>query len=153
MSGTNKSQSNKRRRYFIDKKVQGALIRQLLTHWMIANFVVFSYLLVLQMFSTGMQGTFSEHVTAIWERYAPLIVVAVTFFPVFLYDAVRLSHRFAGPMVNLKRYLKSLANGEAVSPLKFRDKDFWQELTGDVNAIADKMGLIQQQKDQSPAAS
>jgi len=135
------------------KVFSGVVIKALLTHWVIANIVVFTYFLVLQMFASGMQGSISEHMVAIWERYAPLIVVAVTFFPVFLYDAVRLSHRFAGPMVNLKHCLKSLAKGEAVRPLKFRDRDFWQELTGDVNAIADRMGLNQVNQDQQSPAS
>jgi signal transduction histidine kinase len=110
-------------------------------HWVIAHIVVFFYLLVLQMFASGLQGSIQDHMVAMWDKYAPLALVAVTFFPVFVYDVIRLSHRFAGPIVSLKKNLRDMAKGEEVAPLRFRNNDFWKNLTEDMNSIAKRLNL------------
>ena len=63
------------------------------------------------------------------------------FFPVFVYDVIRLSHRFAGPIVSLKKNLRDMAKGEEVAPLRFRNNDFWKNLTEDMNSIAKRLNL------------
>lgn len=133
------SDTGLRKKVFIDSRVQGALLRQLVWHWCLACFIMVAYLLILQAFLSGLEGNLADHVQAVWNRYAPLAVVLITLFPVFLYDSIRLSHRFAGPMVNLKRNLRKLAEGEPIPPLRFRQGDFWQELTSDFNLVADRL--------------
>lgn len=133
--------AGQRKKLFVDKQVQGAIIRRLLVHWLVACLVMSFYLLTLEMLSRGMQGPFVDHLKSMWQRYSPLFVVVVTLFPVFAYDTVRLSHRFAGPMVSLKRNLRRLAEKQPVAPLRFRQGDFWHELTDDLNRIAENMGL------------
>jgi hypothetical protein len=53
--------------------------------------------------------------------------------PVYVWDLVKLSHRFAGPMLRLRRILKDLAAGRRASHLRFRPNDFWQETAIDFN--------------------
>jgi hypothetical protein len=134
--------TGQRKRMFVDGKVQGAIIRRILLHWLVACVVMFMYLLALEMLASGMNGSLSGHLKAMWQRYAPLLVAVVTLFPVFAYDTVRISHRFAGPMVSLKRNLRLMAEKQAVSILKFRKGDFWHELTEDLNRVAEHLGLI-----------
>ncbi len=137
------SRSGQRKKLFVDRQVQGAIVRRLLCHWFVACLVMSLYLLALEMLTRGMQGSLTDHVGSLWQRYAPLFVVVVTLFPVFVYDSIRVSHRFAGPMVSLKRNLRKLAERQMVSPLHFRKGDFWQELTEDLNRVAENMGLSQ----------
>jgi len=57
------------------------------------------------------------------------------FLPLAVFDMVRLSHRFAGPMVRYRRAMHDLGRGEHVEPLRFRDGDYWQDLATDFNAV------------------
>ena len=50
-------------------------------------------------------------------------------------DCLRLSNRFAGPMVRLRVAMQGLANGEPVKPVKLRDGDFWCEFAADFNRV------------------
>jgi nitrate/nitrite-specific signal transduction histidine kinase len=59
--------------------------------------------------------------------------------PATLLDFLRLSHRWVGPIYRLRTSLQALNPGEAVKPLAFRDGDFWQELAGDFNQMADEL--------------
>lgn len=135
--------SGQRKRIFVDRKVQGAIIWRLFLHWFLGCVTIFLYLFALEMISRGMNGPMTGHLEAMWQRYAPLLIVVLTLFPVFALDAVRISHRFAGPMISLKRSLKRLAEKQSVSELRFRKGDFWREVTDDINRIAANMGLVE----------
>lgn len=115
-------------------------MRQLVLHWTAACVVTFVYLLILQVFTTAARIPLSEHLAAMWTRYGVLLVVVLTLFPVFLFDSLRVSHRFAGPMVSFRDALAKLARGERIPQLEFRQTDFWRELAGNLNAVASKLG-------------
>jgi hypothetical protein len=53
-----------------------------------------------------------------------------------LRDLVRLSHRWVGPILRLRSALNALSRGESISPIRFREGDYWQELAGDFNIVA-----------------
>ena len=127
------SDVGQRKKSFVDAKVQGALLRQFVWHWLLTCVLVVGYLFLLESFQTGFRGSWSERGTRSGTDIPHCCWSPITLFPVFVYDALRLSHRFAGPMVNLKKNLSKLARGETVAPLRFRDGDFWQEITNDFN--------------------
>jgi len=126
----------KRKRLFVDPKVQGSLLRQLILHWCMACFLIFIYLFTLQAFSNGFSLGFSENMSALWNQYGLLALVLGVLSPVFIYDSIKMSNRFVGPMVSFRAALKDLANGGEPSPVKFRESDFWQDMTGDLNKVA-----------------
>jgi len=43
--------------------------------------------------------------------------------------------------VSLKKNLRDMAKGEEVAPLRFRNNDFWKNLTEDMNLIAKRLNL------------
>jgi hypothetical protein len=131
-----------RTKLFIDKRVQGMLVRQMVFHWLIAATVMFMFLFAMEALGTTEQLTMRQHFGNLWAKYAVAVVGLVFVFPVFLYDSIKLSHRFAGPMISFRNAMKHLANGETIQPVKFRKHDFWTELTGDLNAIAKRMELL-----------
>lgn len=137
----------KRSRLFVDARVQGALMRQLILHWLLACAIIFAYLLILEAFASGFGKPISEHLSALWERYGMLTVVLAAIFPVFAYDSVKLSNRFAGPMVSFRQALQKLAHNEQVQPLSFRRGDFWKEFAEDFNAVAEKMSELNERAD------
>ena len=120
---------NNRRKLFIDPPVQGALLLRLFMHWSVAT------LLILHVFSHGVEQPFSFHATRLWELYGVLLVVMACFMPAFIYDSIKLSHRFAGPVFALKNALRRMARGEDIGELKFRKSDFWSDILVEVNEI------------------
>jgi hypothetical protein len=61
------------------------------------------------------------------------------FFPVFIVDTIKLSHRFAGPIYRLRNVIRGMAQGEPFKPLAFREMDFWQGLAEDFNEMVEKI--------------
>ena len=139
----------KRSKMLVDYPVQGSLVRQILIHWVIACCVIFVYLLCMQIFKGGIDKSLGEHLAGMWDQYGILLVVLATVFPVFVFDSIRLSHRFAGPMVPFGRALAQLSKGEAIEPVNFRDTDFWKHLSRDLNSIAQKLNLV----DENPVSA
>lgn len=141
-----------RKKLFVDKRVQGVLIRQLIVHWVVAALVMFLYLLILQIFSTPEKLSFSGYLSIMWEKYSILLIALASVFPVFVYDSIKLSNRFAGPMVSFRNNLEKLAKGEDVRVLNFRKNDFWHGLSGDLNAVARRMELLNDSSKESAAS-
>ena len=131
--------NHKRKRLFVDTKVQGSLIRQLIIHWSCACLLIFLYMLTMQAFSNGFALSFTENFSALWQRYGLLALVMLVISPVFIYDSMKLSNRFVGPMVSFRSALKQLAKGEDPDPISFRQNDFWKELSNDLNQISSEL--------------
>jgi len=128
-----------RKKFFVDPTVQGAIVQRMMFHWLAVLGMLTVFLVVMQILIGGPFKPLSYHLTAIWEKYGLLLVSMACLLPVFAYDAVKLSHRFAGPMVNFRQALGRLANGENIDAVTFRKKDFWQPLTDDLNRISDEL--------------
>jgi hypothetical protein len=62
-------------------------------------------------------------------------LVVIFLLPVFIVDTIKISHRFAGPIFNLRRAMRNVGNGESPRPIKFRQNDFWQGLADEYNAL------------------
>lgn len=135
-----------RKRLFVDTKVQGSLIRQLVLHWTIACFLIFLYLFTMQAFSNGFALGFSENVSVLWKQYGLLVLVLLVVSPVFIYDSMKLSNRFVGPMISFRGALKKLADGEDPGEIGFRHNDFWRELSQDLNQISAELKQLRTQK-------
>ena len=135
--------SKLRRRYFIDPSVQGALVRRLMVHWSLVFIVLIAYVTLMQIFVSGPFKTLPQHLEVVWENFGLMFVCLLCLLPVFAYDAIKMSHRFAGPMVSFRRSLNRLAEGESIAPLKFRETDFWQPLAADLNRVAAQLNRVQ----------
>ena len=146
------NQTKRRSKLLVDRQVQGTLIRQLITHWIIACCVTIFYLFMLQVFATGLQEPFAVQFKKMWQNYGSLVVVLITLFPVFIYDSMRVSHRFAGPMASFRRQLSSLAQGKSISQVKFRDGDFWGDLATSLNQVAKRLGQLDTDSQQGEQA-
>jgi hypothetical protein len=123
-----------RRKQFIDAHVQGALVRRLAFHWAVFLSVSFVVSFLLQVLSDPFRPL-GEHLQNLWWTHGPFLLVVVFLLPVFIVDTIKISHRFAGPIFNLRRAMRSVASGEAPRPIKFRQNDFWQGLAGEYNAL------------------
>jgi len=123
-----------RRQKFIDSKVQGALARRIIFHWLVFLAVAAVAALLLQVLSDPFRPA-GEHFENMWYTHGPFLVVMVFLLPVFVIDTVKISHRFAGPIYSLRRSMREVADGKPPRKLQFRDSDFWHELAIDYNAM------------------
>lgn len=73
----------------------------------------------------------------IWQQHDTVLIASLLVLPVVLYDVLRVSNRFVGPIYRMRRTLRSLAAGEYVGKLQFRKGDYRLELADEINAVAD----------------
>jgi hypothetical protein len=131
--------SRKRGRLFVDKDVQRALVWQLVRHWVVYLAILSGILIALEWLQAGPQYPLRTLAAAVWNRYGILFVGVAALMPAFVYDAIKLSHRFVGPMVRVRRALRELACGESIEPIVFRKRDFWQDVAANLNAVSERL--------------
>jgi hypothetical protein len=78
----------------------------------------------------------------LWFQYGPALIASFVLLPMVMVDIVKLSNRFAGPLMRLRQGMRALARGEEVEPIQFRESDFWREFAEEFNAIAARMGQL-----------
>jgi hypothetical protein len=131
----------KRRRFFVDRRVQGALVLRSLFYWVFCLLTITVMMMAWRMVTMPVLETAGQ-VGSLWADYAPVAVASLLMLPIIVMDTVRLSNRFAGPMLRFRRKLRELAEGESIEPLKFRDADYWSEMADDFNKVAAKLGAL-----------
>ena len=129
---------SRRARSFVDPEVQGGLLRKIAIHWILL-FAVNALALVIwvRMFEqpeTSWVTTFGDCI----RRFLPFFVITVLLIPAFIWDTLKITSRFAGPVLRLRAALAGAAQGRDVEPLKFRNNDFWQEIADDFNAVVER---------------
>jgi hypothetical protein len=133
-----------RKQLFVDPKVQGALLLRTIGYWFFCLLTMALSLLLWRLF-TGPARLFYLHFDDMLYWYGPAAVASLLVLPLVVIDCVRLSNRFAGPLYRLRRELRRLAAGEKVTPIHFRDGDFWLEFADEFNAVAKRMQELQQE--------
>ena len=88
--------------------------------------------------------------SALFTRVA--ILSAVFTVTMMLFNLF-LSHRISGPIVRLIDFLKEVKSGENHSKLKFRENDFFKELSTEVNEVLEKNSIISKDSDSKEKAS
>jgi hypothetical protein len=132
----------KRKKLFVDAKVQGALLVRAVWYW-VACVVAAALILVNWRMITGPVRPFFSHFDDLWYHFGPAFLASLLLLPIIAFDSVRLSNRFVGPVLRIRRTLRSLAKGEPVTPIRLRDNDFWHELADEVNAVAERLQRIE----------
>lgn len=131
----------------VDFEVQTSLLRKIALHWLL--FIVANAIAIF--FWTRLVdaplGTWQESTSLFAKQFAPILLVSLALLPVFLLDAAKLSNRFSGPILRVRRALAAIAAGEEVQPLHFRQNDFWKSLAIDFNQA---LGLKASSNSKSP---
>jgi hypothetical protein len=124
------SASTQRQQHFVSRTIQGSLLKQVATDWLVHFLLLWHGLFVLSLFGIPAALATSEAPTPLWIRYLEfcqghihLALCGVLFFPLFVWNALRLSHRIAGPLERFRVALDALRRGESVKPLTLRRDD------------------------------
>ncbi len=127
--------TNQRSRYFVERQVQGALGLRIAMHW--GLFLVATALLTtfLRVIGNVEFVSIVDVVALALREQLTVFVVLLALLPWFVHDALKLSNRFAGPMVRLRGALRELNQEGATLPLKFRRGDFWSDIAEEFNEL------------------
>ncbi|MEZ5941442.1 MAG: hypothetical protein R3C18_08635 [Planctomycetaceae bacterium] len=126
---------NRRERNLVDRSVQVAIALRVLMHAVLFVVTSAAFLFFVELLSGEPQNA----VSGLISRHAPTVIVALVLTPIFLVDLFKMTNRFAGPMVRLRRVMGELAAGNDVESIKFRDGDFWQDLAVEFNRVAERV--------------
>ena len=136
------SNVRKRRRYFVDPKVQGALVARGVRFWLTSMVLMACAVVVTWVFITPgitelmrLRAEMPSLAGALLVASAAVLLV----LPIVLLDFVRMTNRFAGPVHRLQREMRRAANGEQVAPVHFRDGDYWQDLADSFNLLLERL--------------
>jgi hypothetical protein len=123
-----------RKHLFVDRKVQGALIARVVMYWVVCLITIALMLLCWDII-TGPARMFYLHFDNMWFFYGPAAIASFLLLPLVIVDIIRISNRFVGPLLRLRRSMRALARGEYVEPIEFRGNDFWHEFADEFNAV------------------
>ncbi|MEM9643870.1 MAG: hypothetical protein AAF989_02655 [Planctomycetota bacterium] len=148
-----------RNRTLIDNEVQGGVLRKIAIHWILLfvcnSMALMIWLRLFEQPDANWQATFQET----WTRFLPFFVVTCALIPAFVWDTLKLTHRFAGPISRLRSSLKDARDGKPIQPLKFRTNDYWREIADNFNAVVlpssdaiAEAAAAQTPEDKTPAA-
>lgn len=70
-------------------------------------------------------------------RHFWILLCAAGILPFLAIDALRLCHRMVGPLARFRHCLKLLAQGECVTQVRIRERDFLVELQNSLNEFLD----------------
>ncbi|MBI2480059.1 MAG: hypothetical protein HYV60_15950 [Planctomycetia bacterium] len=134
----------KRNRLYVDRGVQGALVRRVATYWVVCSWGIFCVLAGFPIGVTLAIGasngpTVSSLLLQSWLDFWPSLLASLLVLPIIVWDLLRLSHRFVGPMIRLRNAMRDLASGKQVRPISFREGDFWCEFAEEFNRVAARM--------------
>lgn len=137
----------KRKRIYVDRHVQGGIVLRLVALW-VASIVLATVLwFVLQFFANPTEG-FEFYLENTRMHVVPLVMAFAVTMPIAILQLLKFTHRFAGPVVRLRRMMRELADGEQVPTLKFREGDYWLDLADEFNRIATTITELRARVDQ-----
>jgi len=122
----------------IDPKLQGSLICRVLLYWCLS--------VAIMMVLAGVQVVWRspniETGVALSRAvlaFGPALIASMVLLPFVAFDALRFSHRFAGPMHRLRNEARRLADGEQIRPVILRERDYWGDLADEFNRVAEQL--------------
>jgi hypothetical protein len=135
-------QPKSRRQFIVDSTLQGALLSRCVLYWSMCLAAVFVSLLCWDA-AVGPPQTFNDRIANIWIKYSPAMLFVAALTPIMAFDFIRLSNRFAGPLVRLRRTMRDLGQGESVEPVVLRRSDFWREFADEFNAVITRVRQLE----------
>lgn len=123
-----------RKRLFVDPEVQGQLVLRVILYW-VTCLITIALMVMCWRIVNGPARPFYRHLDDMWFHLGPALLASLLLLPMVVLDVIRVSNRFVGPLLRLRRSLRGLARGEEVDPIRFRQGDFWQGFADEFNSL------------------
>ena len=128
---------HQRKILLIDKEVQLRIAGRVVIYWCAAILFVILPLAFFKTFTIP-GSLFLNNVVAAVSEHSPVFLIMLAFLPLAIYDSIKLSHKFAGPIYRLRKDLARLEGGEEVE-FSFRKDDFWTDIPDSLNSLVSKI--------------
>lgn len=121
----------KRKKLFVNKQLQGTISLRFMYYWGLYHVFVwhgaFMYFFLkerlVQLTGGGQMRSMSQLYSYFMYEYTPIVASAVLLLPIVIYEVIRQTHRFAGPLVRFSNAMKDVMAGKPVKAVKLRDGD------------------------------
>lgn len=123
-----------RQKLWVDTNVQGVLIGRIVLYWVCALLYVTLGTACFQYYQHP-NWTATRHLQSLFSQFWPWIPSAVLCLPLVIFDVIRLSNAFVGPIFRLRQHLNELCDNPQCRALKFRDDDYWSELVEPIHYL------------------
>lgn len=125
----------KRTRALVDPEVQGGVLRKVAMHWVVFFICNALALMIWIRLFEQPDADWGQTFGDTFRRFLPFFVITMALIPAFVWDTLKLTNRFAGPILRLRSALSDASRGLKVDPLHFRTNDFWQQIAKDFNTV------------------
>jgi methyl-accepting chemotaxis protein len=115
---------------------QRTLIARMAFYAVIYHFTLWNFLVFWRLLATAGRGR-PQQSGSLSQEFTPLLLCMVALVPIFIWDALKYSHRVAGPLVQINRAIRDVADGRPVRHVRLREKDELKELQDDFNDMLD----------------
>ncbi|MCA9132853.1 MAG: hypothetical protein KDA45_06850 [Planctomycetales bacterium] len=123
-----------RQQFWIDSNVQGVLVGRIVLYW-VAALTYFGLGSLCFQFYQYPEWDLKQHAGQLFAQIWPWLPSLVLFLPLVVFDIVRLSNLFVGPIFRLRTHLGELSDNPHCRPLSFREADYWQDLVPPVQSL------------------
>ena len=146
-----------RQQVWVDRSVQGVLVGRVILYWVYALLYVGIGSACFQ-YNQNPDWTLVKHSQVLFGQIWPWLPTAIFLLPLAIYDVVRLSNMFAGPVYRLRKHFAALRNDIACAPFTTREDDYWRDLAAPINDMQAEIlrlrsGVIESSKNPSSSPS
>jgi hypothetical protein len=120
-----------RKKIWIDR-FQTNLSVRLALYFLLYMITVLTWVAIDRMTANLIEVHFGQ-ASVLWSVMSASIVVTVGLL--FIYDMMRFSHRFVGPLFRFRKCLKAIVDGDDMTLMQLRKDDFLQELKDEFNEV------------------
>jgi sensor histidine kinase YesM len=126
----------KRSRLLVEPSVQISLVRHVVFYWLCT-------VMTLELLNLSRQIAIGPERASFWaylfnedllQALIRLGIGSLLVLPLVIWDMLKLSNRFAGPIYRMRRTLRSVAASGNVENVRLRDGDFWADFAEELNA-------------------
>lgn len=121
-----------RRQILVNWHLQGIWVGRVVIYWS-ATMLYFGLTLAVSQYCENPEWSFSEHFSVWLSTVAPWLPSAALILPLVIYDVLRLSHQFVGPVVRLRNQLTKIVKNANCTPFLLRADDYWHDLIEPMN--------------------
>ncbi len=131
-----------RRRQYLVQSFQYKLGLRIIAYWLVYTSMLWVVLACWHQLKYGQGNFFLEHQQFVADFY-PLVLISLILAPIFAWDAIRFYHTIAGPLVQFRRVVNTVADEKPVRPIKLRKTDELMDLQDDFNRMLETLARRQ----------
>jgi hypothetical protein len=125
--------TERRFRFFVNE-FQGKLLWRFVMYWVIYQSTMWNIMFFWQVLSEGRGNVLEQYARFVANQY-PMLLCLLILIPFFAWDAIRFSHRVAGPLHRIRTTIQAIEAGRTLRPVTLRDGDYLQEVIDDLNSL------------------